>query len=77
MADKIDWCARLEQLREIEFARVSGEMVEESRFGSDMVRFATGSASELSAAIRYAERMCAKANGQRSRFALSARARPY
>lgn len=77
MSETVDWCARVEKLREIEFARVSGDMVEETRFGPDMVRFVTGTAAELANAIQYAERMCAKAKGQRTRFALAARARPY
>lgn len=77
MPDPIDWCARAATLREIEFARLSGESVEETRFGEDMVRFAKVSSSELAAAIQYAERMCAKSQGKRTRFAMSARARPY
>ena len=77
MADDIDWCARVTQLREIEFARVSGDMLEEARFGSDMARYTKVSASDLAAAIQYAERQCAKSQGKRSRYALAARARPY
>lgn len=74
---EINWCDRVTQLREIEFARVSGEMVEEARFGADMVRYARASNADLSAAIQYAERQCAKSRGKRSRYALAARARPY
>jgi len=77
MAREIDWCARASQLREIEFARVSGDMIEEARFDSDMTRFVKASAAELKSAIQYADRQCAKSQGKRSRFALAARARPY
>lgn len=73
----VDWCARAAALREIEFARVSGEQVSETRFGQDMVRFVSSSAEELAAAIRYADDQCAKASGKRSRYALKAQARPY
>lgn len=77
MSSTIDWCARAATLREIEFARLSGESVEETRFGEDMVRFAKVSADELAKAIQYAERMCAQSQGKRTRYAMSARARPY
>jgi len=73
----INWCERAEKLREIEFARLTGEGIEETRFGEDFVRFTKVSADELAAAIRYAERMCAQTQGRRTRFAMSARARPY
>ncbi|MGQ3671794.1 hypothetical protein ACT6QG_05295 [Xanthobacter sp. TB0136] len=76
MAD-VDWCQRAKDLREIEFARVSGQQVAESRFGQDMVKFVSANAEDLAAAIRYAEDQCAKASGKRSRFAMAARARPY
>lgn len=73
----VDWCARAAALREIEFARVSGEQVSETRFGQDLVRFVSSSAGDLAAAIRYAEAMCAKASGNPGRYALKSRARPY
>lgn len=77
MIETVDWCVRAAKLREIEFARLSGEMVTESRFGADMVRFAESSSADLQRAIEYADRQCAKMIGKRSRFALAARARPY
>jgi hypothetical protein len=73
----INWCERAEKLREIEFARLTGESVEETRFGEDMVRFTKVTAAELATAIQYAERMCAQSQGKRTRFAMSARARPH
>lgn len=77
MADEIDWCARVSQLREIEFARVSGGQVSETRFGPDMVRFLEVSDAELQRAIRYAETQCRTANGKRSRYAMAARSRAW
>lgn len=76
----IDWCARAAKLREVEMALLSGEMVTEARFGSDLTRFANASLADVKRALDEALKNCAISRGerpQRNRFAKSARARPY
>ncbi|WP_019998724.1 hypothetical protein [Aureimonas ureilytica] len=80
MADEIDWCARAAKLRRVEEALLTGEMITEARFGSDMTRFANASLAEVTRALNEALRRCAQARGEtvrRTRYALPARARPY
>lgn len=80
MADDFDWCARATKLREVESAILSGEMVTEARFGSNMTKWASASLSEVRAEINYASQQCAIQNGEkpkRMRYAISGRARPY
>ncbi len=80
MADEIDWCARAAKLRRVEEALLSGEMITEARFGSDMTRFANASLAEVTRALNEALRRCAEARGEtvrRTRYAMPARARPY
>lgn len=80
MSDDVDWCARAVKLREVEMALLSGEMVTEARFGSDLTRFANASLGDVKRALDEALKNCAISRGerpQRTRFAKSARARPY
>lgn len=80
MPDDFDWCARAIKLRQVESAILSGEMVTEARFGTNMTKWATAPLSEVRAAIDYAAQQCAIQNGEkpkRTRYAISGRARPY
>lgn len=81
MADDIDWCARAAKLREVELALLTGEMVEEARFGSDMTRFAkAASLTDVKKALDEAMKNCTISRGERparTRYAMAARARPY
>jgi len=81
MADEIDWCDRAAKLRGVEMALLSGEMVTEARFGSDMTRFANASLGEVTKALNEALRQCALSRGERparTRYAMSGlMTRPY
>lgn len=81
MAEMIDWCERAAKLRQVETALLSGEMITEARFGSDMTRFAGASLGDVTKALNEALRQCAISRGEqpaRTRFAMSGRmTRPY
>ena len=80
MPDPIDWCVRATKLREVEMALLTGEMVTEARFGTDMTRFANASIGEVRRALDEAIRNCQISRGeipQRRRFAIRGIARPY
>lgn len=80
MPEAIDWCARAAKLREVEMALLSGEMVTEARFGTDMARFANASLTEVRRALDEAIRNCQISRGERPvrrRFAIRGIARPY
>lgn len=81
MTGETDWCARAAKLRKVEEALLSGEVITETRFGMDMVRWAeTAKLSEVKAALDEAIRNCAISRGEtpgRRRYAMRARARPY
>ncbi|MBP1852128.1 hypothetical protein [Rhizobium halophytocola] len=68
----IDWCARAVKLSQVEMALISGEMVTEARFGSDMMRYANASLQDVQWALREAKAQCMLARGlkpARTRFA--------
>lgn len=76
----VDWCARAAQLRLVEMALLSGEMVTEARFGPDMTRFANASLGDVTKALNEALRLCAISRGERparTRYAISGSFRPY
>lgn len=80
MPDQIDWCVRATKLREVEMALLTGEMVTEARFGTDMTRFANASIGEVRRALDEAIRNCQISRGEspsRRRFAIRGIARPY
>lgn len=75
-----DWCARAVKLRKVEEAILSGEMVTEARFGSDMTRFASAPLGEVQRLLNEAIRKCQEARGEkpaRRRFAMRGRMGPY
>lgn len=76
----IDWCARAGKLRQVEMAILSGEMVTEARFGTDMMRYANASISEVKSALDEAIRNCQISRGEtppRLRYAVRGIMRPY
>lgn len=76
----VDWCARAAQLREVETAILSGDIVTEARFGQDMTRFASTGLTSVTAALDEAMRNCLIERGEaprRTRFAIKGRMRPY
>lgn len=80
MPDDVDWCARAAKLREVEMAILSGEMVTEARFGTDMTRFAGASIAEVKRALDEAIRNCQISRGEkpaRTRYAVRGIMRPY
>ena len=80
MPDQSDWCVRATKLREVEMALLTGEMVTEARFGTDMTRFANASIDEVRRALDEAIRNCQISRGEipsRRRFAVRGIARPY
>lgn len=80
MLDEIDWCARAAKLREVEMALLTGEMVTEARFGTDMMRYANASIAEVRRALDEAIRNCQISRGERperKRYAMRGIMRPY
>lgn len=80
MPDQIDWCARAAKLREVEMALLTGEMVTEARFGTDMMRYANASIAEVRRALDEAIRNCQLSRGERperKRYAMRGIMRPY
>lgn len=77
----VDWCTRAAKLRKVEEALLAGEVITETRFGMDMVRWAeTANLTDVKAALDEAIRNCAISRGEkpgRRRYAMRARARPY
>lgn len=76
----VDWCARAVKLREVEMALLSGDMVTEARFGTDMTRWANASISEIRRALDEAIRNCQISRGEtpaRTRYARRGIMRPY
>lgn len=77
----VNWCERAAKLRRVEEALLSGEMVTEARFGSDMTKFATASLADVKKAVDEAIDNCAISRGERprrTRFAMTGRMmRPY
>lgn len=76
----VDWCARAVKLREVEMALLSGDMVTEARFGTDMTRWANASISEIRRALDEAIRNCQISRGEapaRTRYAVRGIMRPY
>ena len=76
----VDWCARAGKLREVEMALLSGDMVTEARFGTDMTRYANASIAEVRRALDEAIRNCQISRGEmpaRRRFAARGIMRPY
>lgn len=76
----IDWCARAVKLREVEMALLTGDMVTEARFGTDMTRYANASIADIKRALDEALRNCQISRGetpQRVRFAARGIMRPY
>jgi len=76
----VDWCARAAKLREVELALLTGEMVTEARFGTDMMRYANASIAQIKTALDEAIRNCQISRGEtprRLRFAARGIMRPY
>lgn len=75
-----DPCVRLERLRSVREALISGQAVSETAFGEDRVRFAKADLPALEREIAEADRACALRRGQvrpRRRFAMGVRFRPH
>ena len=84
MADQdplaIYWCSRALKLQQVELALISGEMVTEARFGSDMMRYANASLADVQRALADAKNKCMISRGlkpARTRFAKRGVMRPY
>jgi hypothetical protein len=76
----IDWCGRAAQLRQVETAILTGEMVTEARFGADMTKFANASLADVKRSLDEALKNCAISQGERprrTRYAMRGRMRPY
>lgn len=77
----VNWCERAAKLRKVEEALLSGEMITEARFGTDMVRWAeSAKLADVKTALDEAIRNCAISRGERlgrRRYALKARMPPY
>lgn len=76
----VDWCGRAAKLRQVELALLTGEMVTEARFGTDMMRYANASIAQIKTALDEAIRNCQISRGEtpaRLRFAARGIMRPY
>ena len=70
----IDHCAEATRLRALLTAVVSGDGVQQARFGEDEIRYFAADKDELRNLIAYHEGICA---GKRRRFATRGKFRPY
>ncbi|MCD1264064.1 hypothetical protein B5M44_04165 [Shinella sumterensis] len=70
----IDHCAEAERLRALYTAIVSGDGVQQARFGEDEIRYFQADKNELKRLIAYHEGLCA---GKRKRFAVRGGFRRY
>lgn len=70
----IDHCAEATRLRALFTAIVSGDGVQQARFGEDEIRYFSADKDELKKLIAEHDAKCA---GKRRRFAVRGRFRPY
>lgn len=70
----VDHCAEAERLRTLYTAIVSGDGVQQARFGEDEIRYFQADKGELKRLIAYHEGLCA---GRRRRFAVRGGFRRY
>lgn len=68
----VDHCAEATRLRGILTAIVSGDSVQQARFGEDEIRYFKGDIAELKSLIAYHEGKCA---GKRTRYAITGKFR--
>ena len=76
----VDWCAYAVKLQKVEMALLTGEMVTEARFGTDMMRYADASLKEVQQALEKAMTNCRISRGEtprRLRFPARGIMRPY
>lgn len=70
----IDHCAEAERLRALLTSIISGDGVQQARFGEDEVRYFEADKNELRKQLAYHESLC---SGKRRRFAVRGKFRPY
>ncbi|PZP69067.1 MAG: hypothetical protein DI604_18585 [Delftia acidovorans] len=71
----VDHCAEAERLRSLLTAIVSGDGVQQARFGEDEIRYFQADVAELKRLIAFHEGKC---SGRRQRYAIRGKfRRPY
>lgn len=70
----VDSCAEAVRLRALYTSIISGDGVQQARFGEDEVRYYEADTDKLEKLIAYHEGVCA---GKRRRFAVRGKFRPY